>query len=143
MTMTNELLLPGWERDGEHNITRVIDADTHVTIHKYPNYASQFCCHIIRGEFRHCPGLAFTMADAIDACEKHLAMPIADFKLLMAADKVNELQRILRELKRLGHDAEPAMYAAGFTDGYKEARTQLHIKLAALAKETEPSSCAA
>lgn len=143
MTMSSELLLPGWERDGEHNIRRTIDADTELYIHKYPHCVSQFICHIIRGELRYCPDLVYSIAAAYDVCEKYLAMPIDEFKLLMVADKVKDLQRVFRELKRLGHDADADMYSTGFDDGFKEARSQLHVKLAELARETEPASCAA
>lgn len=127
--MLNEILLPGWEHDGDHNITRRIDDVTHLTIHKYPNSASRYCCHIIRGDFRYCPDIVYSLAAAIDACEMHLALPIAEFKSLQLVDKIEELSRLHRELIRLGHNPGDCDYAAGWRDGAQETRREMTSRL--------------
>lgn len=136
MSLKNELLLPGWELDGDNNIKRVIDEQNYLIIHKYPYLTSQFCCHIIRGDFRYSPPCTFSLPESYSACDQHLSMPIEDFKQLIILDKIKELVRLHKELAMLGHEPTSSEYAAGYKEGFQDAKRELAVKVRDIIEET-------
>ena len=136
MSLKNELLLAGWELYGDNNIKRVIDDQTYLIIHKYPHLTNQYCCHIIRGDFRYAPQCTYSLPESYAACDKHLSMPIEDFKQLIILDKLKDLERLHKELAGLGHEPSSSEYVAGYKEGFQDAKREFALKVRDIIEET-------
>lgn len=137
--MDNALLMPGWERVSDTDIKRIVDAEAGIEliIHKYPHCASQYCCHIIRGDLRYCPEIAYSLAEAYAQCEKHLSMPVEDLKQLVILDELRDLARIHKKLKALGYEPAASEYEMGYKDGKTAANAEMAAALRYLVEIVE------
>lgn len=113
----------GWVQTDERNRDFRADPETRAHIHHYESGIG-YCWQVHRGSVSNC-NLTDTLDEAHAFCDRHLAMPMDDFRRVAADKLLADINRLNGELSALGYCDQIEGYNAGYQQGRADEKAAI------------------